>query len=326
MTNSVPDKDTISAAVALACRAPSVHNSQPWRWVAERGSLQLYSDPDRLLVSTDAFGRQMILSCGAALNHLQVALRSMGWQADIHRVPNPENPAHLAAIEFRPTDEISATDVDRANAIGIRRTDRLPFADPANWPTTEAALRRLTDEHAVGCHVLTDDGRPQLATASELTAALRRYDSLYQAELHWWTGHSNLSEGVPREALPSEFEHQRVPTGRKFPATNRPSRRPEVDQDHSRIIVLTTNGECRLEWLQCGEALSALLVEATVYGLATCSLTHITELPQSREIVRKLINGTGLPQVVIRVGITPEGEAAESTPRRPLADVLQMHE
>ncbi len=322
MSGSMPDISTIESALTLACRAPSLHNSQPWRWSAQHDSLHLYSDADRLLPSTDTFGRQLILSCGAALNHLQVAFQSKGWCTAVHRVPNPADPAHLASIRFQPADDVSATDLARADAIDRRRTDRLPFGDPAGWSALETRLRLVADAHAVRFDVLDDGCRPQLARASELTASLRRYDSLYQAELHWWSGHSGLPEGVPRAALPSEVEHEAVPAGRRFPSTHGPSRQPEVAEDRSRIVVLTTKADSRLEWLHSGEALSALLLEATASGLATCSLTHLTEMPQSREILRNLIGGIGLPQIVIRVGTAPHGESGDRTPRRPLADVF----
>ncbi len=247
----------------------------------------------------------------------------MGWHTDVQRVPSPGDPAHLASIRFQPAEHVSAEDVERAEAIDRRRTDRLPFGDPNGWSALEGTLRSRTDEHGIGFEVLDDDCRPQLARASELTASLRRYDSLYQAELHWWSGHSGLPEGVPRAALPSEVEHEAVPAGRRFPSTHGASRQPEVAEDRSRIVVLTTKADSRLEWLHSGEALSALLLEATACGLATCSLTHLTEMPQSREIVRALVGGIGLPQIVIRVGTAPRSESVERTARRPLADVFR---
>ena len=85
MTSAMPDRTSLESAVALACRAPSLHNSQPWRWVVGRFGLSLFSDPDRLLPATDDFGRQMVISCGAALNHLEVAFAAQGWDIEIDR-------------------------------------------------------------------------------------------------------------------------------------------------------------------------------------------------------------------------------------------------
>jgi hypothetical protein len=87
--------------------------------------------------------------------------------------------------------------------------------------------------------------------------------------------------------------------------------------------VLSTYGDSHLDALNCGEVLSSVLLECTLAGLATCTLTHITELSASRHIIAMLIEQDSTPQVLIRVGVAPGNESvAPATPRRPLEDVL----
>lgn len=325
MTVDMPSDDVIKDAVALACRAPSLHNSQPWRWIKQGDSLDLFGDSDRILPSTDSFGRQMIISCGVALNHAQAAFAAAGWTTTVARIPNPNNPKHLARISFRRSPNISEPELERAAAISRRHTDRLPFAEPKGWATFELVLRNILAAYETDLVVLPAEARPELAKASELTAGLRRYDSMYQAELQWWSGHSGLAEGIPRDALVSRTEGQRVDVGRRFPALDTIERRGEVSEDRATIVVLTTSGESPKELLLCGEALSALLLEATIDGMATCPLTHMTEIPQSRAIVRNLLGGRGIPQVIVRLGIAPEGtDQPPATARKPLSDVLEI--
>ena len=92
------------------------------------------------------------------------------------------------------------------------------------------------------------------------------------------------------------------------------------------ILVLSTPSDTRVDALNCGEALSAILLECTMAGLATCPVTHVTELEASRDIIRDLTSGAAVvPQVLIRVGIEPDDELTpEPTPRRPLSDVLEI--
>lgn len=325
MNHKMPTDDVIRSAVALASRAPSLHNSQPWRWVKEHDSLNLFGDPDRVLPSTDAFGRQMIISCGVALNHLQAAFAAAGWDTNVERLPDPSHRLHLAKISFQPSVNISEPEVERADAIARRRTDRLPFAAPSSWATFEDVLRNVIRDNGSDFDVLPDDCRPQLAKASEFTASMRRYDSMYQAELQWWSGHSGLDEGVPSESLVSSAEARRVGVGRRFPTVDTEQRRVEIDTDHAKLLVLTTRNDGQLQLLRCGEALSAVLLECTIEGLATCPLTHLTEIPESREIVRKLLGVTDIPQVIVRVGIAPKpADDQILTSRRPLADVLEF--
>src|ERR1700751_170529 len=102
MTACFPDAGTTQTALALATRAPSVHNTQPWRWLVGEESLHLYSDPNRQLPKTDPDGRDLILSCGAALNHCVVAFAALGWRAKVTRLPNPADSNYLPAIELSP--------------------------------------------------------------------------------------------------------------------------------------------------------------------------------------------------------------------------------
>ena len=321
--HSTLDTQVLQKAVLLACRSPSVHNSQPWRWVAEGEVLRLFVDRHRTVPGTDRSGREAIISCGAVLDHLHVAMLATGWDAVIERFPNPNDPDHLASIEFRSVDHVTDAQRDRADAILQRRTDRLPLGRPTYWRLFEPVLRSTIDDSLV-LDVLSDDVRPRLVEASQLTEALRRDDASYHAELEWWTSPFVVSEGVPQSALVSDKEHLRVDVGRNFPVKSHEDRRPEVKVDWSKILVLSTPEDTRADVLRCGEVLSTVLLECTMASMATCTLTHLIELDESRDIVRSLIEQRGQPQVLIRAGIAPSMEVLPApTPRRPLSDVLQ---
>ena len=144
MPDTLVDADVLRAAVQLACRAPSLHNSQPWQWVVEDAGLHLYLDRSRILPSTDKSGREAHIGCGAVLDHLCVAMAAAGWTANVDRFPDPNNVDHLASLDFSPMSVVTDGHRRRADAILHRRTDRLPFAAPRNWESvrTCAAQRR----------------------------------------------------------------------------------------------------------------------------------------------------------------------------------------
>ena len=111
--------------------------------------------------------------------------------------------------------------------------------------------------------------------------------------------------------------------GRPLP----PRLRAEIGRDRSKILVLSTFDDSRGSALGCGEFLSSVLLECTIAGLATCTLTHMIEVTAAREIVRRLIGKSGMPQVLIRVGVAPETESPlPRTPRRPLTEVLEIRQ
>lgn len=326
MTRTRPDADVITTAVELACRAPSLHNSQPWRWVAGLTGVDLFVDPKRTVPSTDRSGREAIISCGAALDHFRVATSAAGWDSNVEQFPNPNNLDHLASTGLVPLDFVAQGRRERADAILRRRTNRLPFRAPKHWASFEPVLRSSFDNDRVILDVLDEDARPRLAQAARLTEALRRYDDAYHQDLLWWTAPSRESEGIPESALVSESDGRRVDLNRRFPTDPLDERSSAGTYDEAKILVLSTHSDTRVDALNCGEVLSAILLECTMVGLSTCPVTHITELDASRDIIRDLTSGSAaMPQVLVRVGIEPEGELAPPpTPRRALRDVLEI--
>lgn len=327
MAQAVLDPQALASAVELACRAPSVHNSQPWHWVAHGSELKLFVEPHRVPRATDLSGREAIISCGAVLDHLRVAAAAAGFRADVERFPNPNDLDHLATVSLHRMELVTDAHRARADAILRRRTDRLPFEPPPSWPAFEPVLRSTVDTDKAVLDVLGDTVRPQLAEASRLTESLRRYDTSYHAELRWWTAPYEVADGVPYSSLASVSERDRVDIARAFPAGEHPDSRPEVDHDRSTILVLSTYGDTRRDALGCGEVLSDILLEATMAGLATCTLSHMTELEASRNVIRALTGGRHDPQLLIRIGLVPATTAVPpATPRRPLADVLEFRD
>ncbi|OBG29609.1 NAD(P)H nitroreductase [Mycobacterium sp. 852002-51057_SCH5723018] len=312
MLMKAPKPGVLRDAVMLASRAPSLHNSRPWRWVVEGGRLHLWADPRRMVHATDRTGREMTLSCGAVLDHVRVAMAAAGWDSATERLPDPAEPDHLASLRFRPLAAVTQADQERAAAIRRRRTDRLPFAAPRAWPALENALRRSVLPLEVMLDVVEDDARPTLGAASRLGEALRRYDTTYLSELRWWTA-------------PFESDATHVPASALL-CGSRGERRAAVDRDHSTILLLSTHhDDARLDVLRCGEALSAVLLDCTVAGMATCTLTHMTEMAVSRNTIAQITGTADRPQLLIRVGKSPaDGHHVEPTGRRLLTEVIQF--
>lgn len=320
MSNTHPDSGTVRAALELAVRAPSVHNSQPWLWRVGDHTVHLYADTGRQLPYTDPDQRDLLVSCGAALHHLRVAARMLGWQTSVHRLPNPAEPDHLASVEFRamtPAPEESLL----ARAIEQRRTDRRRFT---SWEVTAGQMARLVDAgsaHGVLVHKVENGyERSGLLLAFERAARLHAADFGYGLELSQWSGRHASPQGVPSRSAVASAD-----------ATVRPFSNPglpqavirDVDADE-RMLVLSTAGDERISRLRAGEAASAVLLTATVMGLATCPLSEPLEVPQTRAAIRTHVLGdSGFPQLIIRIGwAATSADPLPATPRRPLDEVV----
>lgn len=325
MRDAVVNTQVVKDGVQLACRAPSLHNSQPWQWVVDGSTVMLFLDKDRILRGTDHTGREALFGCGAVLDHFRVAMAAAGWTTNVDRFPNPNNLLHLASVDFSPMDYVTDAHRARADAILRRRTDRLPFAEPPAWKSVVAKLERAVTSDAVRLDVVPEELRHELAEASVIMESLRLYDSAYHSELNWWTGPFEAADGIPHSALVSASEGGRVDIGRNFAVTHNSDRRSQIARDEAKILVLSTYDTARASAFECGEMLSAVLLEATMAGLATCTLTNITELWPGRDVVASLIEQTATPQLLIRTGMVPElEEIPPPTPRRPIDEVFQV--
>lgn len=317
MAKTMFDSATLTHAVQLASRAPSLHNTQPWRLVADGSGVHLHLDPSRVVTATDRSSREAVISCGVLLDHLRVAMAAAGWATSVDRFPNPNDLDHLATLQFSPMDFVTDAHRRRADAILARRTDRLPMAGYADWDSFEVLLRARLEDGPVHLDVLADEMRADVAEAAALTETLRLYDSAYHSELAWWTTPFATEDGIPQSALISAAESERVAVARTFPVTSHSDRRPSVHDDSATLVVLSTDGYSRADALDTGEALSALLLECTMTGLSTCPVSHVTELHASRDIIGTLIGRDACPQVLVRIGIAPTlSDAPPPTPRR----------
>lgn len=325
MRDVIVDIDVITDAVALACRAPSLHNSQPWRWVSDGPVVSLFLDHARTPQRTDPTGRELLISCGAALDHFRVAMAAAGWTCNVDRFPNPNNSDHLASVDFTPLDFVTEAHRRRADAIARRRTDRLPYTRPADWDIFLQTISSSAGSSGVSVYAIGNARQPGLVRASDLTRTARLYDSAYHAELVGWTSEVAVADGIPAATLPSEAESKRVAIGRDFPAAGHADRRRDISGDDAEVVVLSTEDSTRDSRVRCGELLSSILLDATMAGLATCTLSHLTEVPASRDIVRELTGSRSTPEVLVRIGSAPApDDIATPTPRRPVTDVLEI--
>src|SRR5690242_20210598 len=93
---SLSAQDLLFEAACVACKAPSINNSQPWLWRIHNDVLELRCDPTRQLTVADPRGQLMVISCGALLHHATVVLAMLGTGVAIDRTPDAADSVLLA--------------------------------------------------------------------------------------------------------------------------------------------------------------------------------------------------------------------------------------
>jgi hypothetical protein len=309
---------TLRRAAVQAVRAPSVHNTQPWRLRLTPDSLEVHADWSRRLSVLDGHGRQVLMSCGCALLNARVAIAAAGRTCRVERVPDPAHPdllARVVLLDEPPAGSAPSTDtLARLDAaVGARRTTRTPFTgDPPPAGLLVSLVGAAADEGAELAVLDVSQGR----TATRLS---RRADEVqdavpgYRLELAAWTGGDvGRTDGVPVSALPPR-------TGRGPDTRGMGLLTGQDDPTTGALMVLGTRHESQLEWLRAGEALERVLLELTAAGFAASTLMQVIEVAETSVALRAGLGLVMHPQALLRVGRAAEVPA---TRRRRLVDVL----
>lgn len=316
-TTVPPSRKVLVECVRAATSAPSLHNSQPWLFRLDRSAVDVLADPRRHLHVLDPDGREQLISVGAAIFTLRLALRRAGYRTHVRVFPDPAAPDLVARVVVDAPAEPTPAAEALAAAIPHRHTNRWPFA---HVPVPEAALDHLRDAARREGAVLTvADGAardPVLRLATTADRWLRERPG-YREELARWTGHGVRHDGVPMWAAGPWDALEAVPI-RDFAELSELPRPAERFEPYPTLLILATEGDEPPDHVRAGQALQRVLLTATWQNLATTPIGQPVEAPATRSRLTGPASGLSA-QLVLRVGY---GRAAPRSPRRPLAEVL----
>lgn len=319
MSVTGPDEVTFRTAVEAAVRAPSLHNSQPWRFRRTTDSIEVLADASRGLPSADPSGWAMRIACGAATFNLRLALAVSGHPMDVRWRPLRADPAVMAVLTPAAPRLVSPLEQRLYRAIPRRHSNRTPF-----WPQpvpAEATARLVEAARIEAAWLDLVSGVAAVAAVAEISQAANRVlnrDAHYVAELAAWTRpDETANDGVPALAGGPSAEPQDLFPQRPF--GERP-RAPGRDFESEPLVaVLGTAGDLPTDQLTAGHALQRVLLTVTDLGLAASMLSQPIEVASAREQLRLALGRYGTPQMVLRVGY---GQQGVTTTRRDPSEVI----
>ncbi|MFQ1002414.1 Acg family FMN-binding oxidoreductase [Modestobacter sp. SSW1-42] len=317
--------------VQAATRAPSIHNTQPWRFTAVGDRLEVRFDPQRSLPVLDPTHRQQVISCGVAVEFAVLALRSRGHDVAVDAGAQ-DDPDHLATVRVlgdRPGDDDERV---LAAAIGARHTTRAPFL--ARDVPTDLLEQLQADAGGLGvwvADVSRDDAELVSVLLLERAEQAEASDPAYRAELEaWLRTDPESADGIPVDAVPVDDPAARPSNwlvrdflvGRRTAHAAAPvaDDAPPPVVERPAVLLLGTMRDDRTAWVQAGRVLGRVLLRLTAAGLAASPMTQALDWPATRARLTAELSLVGHPQMMLRLGwpSTP----ATTTGRRPVAEVL----
>ncbi len=316
-TLALPTHAEIQALIGHAVRAPSVLNTQPWHFVIDRATVHLYADRSRQLDALDPDGRELTISCGAALYYLRTAARHAGWTSETTPLPDSMTPDLLASVTLRPGPPPRA-DERMFRALSQRGTNRLPFTSE---PIPVGALQEMVEDaavHGAELHVFDSESqRARLAVLVSKGILEQSQNEAAIADIQAWLRPTSdpRPDGVKDMAQGAWDRHAMMRT----PPSSVAAYKARLVREAPAVLVLTTATDDPNAWLAAGQALAHALVVAADRGLAASYANEPIEVDAVRKTVSKLVDGR-VPQILFRVGI-PEVEP--DSDRRRASDVSE---
>jgi hypothetical protein len=309
--------------IRVAARAPSLHNTQPWRFRVGEQAIELYADRRRQLPE-DPDGREMLISCGAALYGLRLAVRSLGHLPEVDLLPGPAGSRRpLARVRLGAAAAITPEEQKMLAAVPHRHTHRGPF-EPGPLPgglfpclqqdtVAEGATLTAVDQEQVG---------QDLAAVLTVASLCQALDPASRAEVERWTRDlgSPARDGVPAHAFPPTPGQ---PAGwlpqRDFDLGRGLGRLPAGGPSAPVTAVLATAGDGEEDWLRAGQALHRLLLRAASQWVFGNLQTQPLKVVWIRALIRNQLTLPGWPQMLLQFGLA---RTTHSTARRPPAELI----
>jgi hypothetical protein len=321
MYRPLVEDGVVRKLIDAAGAAPSIHNTQPWRFSVTDDLIEIHGDPDRMLWVADPKGRALYLSCGAAMFNLRLAIRVLGAKPLVWRLPDPEGePTLMARVRLDEGRPATWEEREMYEAVHQRHSSRSPFSSRPVPEAVQIGLERQARLEFAALHVLNSrDAALVLDMAAAADKALAA-DFDHRVELGQWIG-TETDEGIPVAALGVRPTTEPAPV-RDFSYASPTIVRPSGSyESRPCLAVLSTLNDEPCDWLRAGQAMQRVLLSAAMNRLAASLLYQPIKLHDMHheDAGAEWWPWPECPQIIIRFGYGPQGA---DSPRRRVDEIL----
>jgi hypothetical protein len=313
--------------VDAAVWAPSVYDTQPW-WFGTHGwTVTVHADAERRLEVADPRGREMFISCGAALYTLRLAVRNIGRMPEVRLRSDPRRPGLIADVRVGVEEPATAEERQTYAQVRRRHTHSGGFR-PGGLPIgLLQALRTHAYCEQASLRIVADPrARIALAALTEAAEQVQRQNPSYAAEVARWAQGDRPEAPVgpaaaapvaptgPEEPCPRESAHLDADfAGCDFARGQGWGQAGAEQRDANGVVaLLVTDEDDRDDWLCAGQALQRILLCAAEYEVSAAFHSQALEVPELRDFIRNRFCDGAHPQMIMRLGVAHEGPARRS--------------
>ena len=320
-------REKLAFALEYAVMAPSVRNTQPWLFDLRGDALDVHADMSRKLKSVDARHRDIIISCGAAVENICVTLRYYGQSPTVTPFPDGTESVLIARIQIDGPHVRTAGDEEEFLSIRRRHTNRMPFSERALPLGFQELASAVMNRHGVGFKPVFNGGRRFLANMVAEAEIFLWEQPEYRREVAAWFGDSSSRKedgmapavrGVSSAmAIMERWMMNSTAFGHRMARRN-----TQLAAGAPLLAVVHTQDDSHRHWLSTGRALGQLLLRARAAGLLASFFSQPIHHAPSRDQLAQLHADGGHPHIVLAFGYAGHGKHPPRTPRRALSKMV----
>ncbi len=282
--------------------APSTHNTQPWKFDISDGEVTVSLDKEKAVAMADPKYRDMFMSAGTLMRHVEIVGIELGNVTDLIIDPNEES-EEVARFTLKSSKKWNKfLSSERAKDIASRQNYRGKYSKRAIEPsevvnTANRAINETMRKSKIAFYVydieskqaqelcrLTTQGiadaykSPEFRT--EVADHINSNFSKNETGLH---GYSLTMNSLLSIILPKVMRKKDI--GGKLSNLNR-----RGILGSQGMVVVTTTGDTAIDWVDAGRAMIDLIIQLKSRGIQTSIYAAAIEMGTLRNSVHEVIS------------------------------------
>jgi hypothetical protein len=314
----------IREVLEYARLAPSVHNTQPWRFIVDGDSISLAVARERLLGAGDPTSRESWISFGICLEAILQAAKGLGMTATVTEIQGAALSDHIATVKITPNTAEKQPEV--LKALQDRHTHRERM-NPVDIPAGLIENCQHAVDGLEGVNVFFMQDKPSIDRVADFTLKAMSLalsspdfrDELYHFVHYNWsparTGMHGYTQG--EGTVGSWFGKLSIKFGIGLQAKARHDQ--QRIKDASALVFIGTTGDVPSFWLRAGQGYLRVALEIAKSGLAQGTLAAPIEAASFHEDIEKMLGTSMRLQTMLRIG-----KAAHPVRSSPRLDVDEL--